>query len=116
LPPISEQQRSSPRCSSTDGETRLLAIDACSAPAASTAPTTAYQSQDQQKHNGSNEGVYDQSNDTYPEVNTKSRQKPVTYERTDQTDEQITDQSETAALHDPACQPTRNNPDHDDYE
>src|SRR5664279_2977208 len=44
-----------------------------SAPAASAAPTTTYQSQDQQQHNGSNEGVYDQSNDTCPKVNTQSR-------------------------------------------
>jgi hypothetical protein len=50
-----------------------------SAPAASAAPTTAYQPQDERKHNASDEGVDDQSNDTYPEVNTKSRQWPIAY-------------------------------------
>jgi hypothetical protein len=87
-----------------------------SAPAASTAEPTAHQSQNQQKHDGSNEGVDDESHDTYPEVDTKLRQKPVTYERADQTDEQVTDQSEATALHHPASQPTSNNSDHEDYE
>jgi hypothetical protein len=45
-----------------------------SAPAASATKPATYQPQDQQKHNGSNEGVYDQSNHTYPEVDAKSRQ------------------------------------------
>jgi hypothetical protein len=35
------------------------------------APSTADQSQDQQKHNGFNEGVDDQSDDACPEMNPK---------------------------------------------
>ncbi len=88
----------------------------CSKPATSAAEPTAYQSQDQQKHHGSNEGVDDQSNDAYSEVNTKLGQKPVTDERTDETDEQIADQSEASTLHHSACQITRYNADNDDYE
>jgi hypothetical protein len=80
------------------------------------APTTAYQSQDQEKHNGSDEGVDDQSNHTCPEVNAKLRQQPVAYERTDETDQQVTDQSKTTALHYPACQIAGNNSDDDNHE
>ena len=87
-----------------------------SAPAASTAKSTAYQPQDQQNHDGSYEGVDDQSNNPGPEMNTKARQQPVTYERSDQTNEQITDEPEATALHHPASQITGNNTDHDDYE
>jgi hypothetical protein len=53
---------------------------------------------------------------THPEMNTKLRQQPVANERTDQTDEQVTDEPEAAALHHPASQPTGDNSDHDDDE
>jgi hypothetical protein len=95
---------------------RFSATSFSSAPAASTTKPTAYQSQDQQKHDGSYEGVDDQSNDPGPEVNTKARQQPVTYERSDQTNEQITNQSKAATLHHSACQPTGDNSDHDNDE
>jgi hypothetical protein len=45
-----------------------------SKPAASASEPTAYQSQDQQKHDGSNEGIDDQGNHAYSEVDTKLRQ------------------------------------------
>jgi hypothetical protein len=80
------------------------------------APAAADQSQDQQKHNGSNEGIDDQSHDTRPKVNPKLRQQPITDEGTDQTDEQIADQSKTATLHHPACQITGNDSDENDDE
>jgi len=85
-------------------------------PAASAAEPTTDQSQNQQKHNSSNESIDDQSNDAYAEVNTKLRQEPVTYECTDEADEQIADQSEAAALHHPARQIAGYDADNDDYE
>jgi hypothetical protein len=80
-----------------------------SAPAASV--TAANQPEQQQKDNGPDEGVYDQSNNPDSEVNTKPRQEPIANKGADQTDYQITDQSKTATLHHPACQPSGNNSD-----
>jgi hypothetical protein len=59
-----------------------------SAPAASVA--AANQPEQQQKDNGPDKGVYDQSNNPDPEVNTKSRQEPIANKGADQTDYQIT--------------------------
>jgi hypothetical protein len=83
------------------------------APAASGAPT-ANQSQDQQKDDGSNKSVEDEGNYSRPKVNTKSRQQPIANECADQSDQQITDQSEAATLHHPAGQPARNYSNNDD--
>jgi hypothetical protein len=47
-------------------------------------------------------------------MNTKSRQQPIANERADQTDQQITDQSETTTLHHPAGEPACNNSNYDD--
>lgn len=86
------------------------------APSASAAETTVDQSEDQQEHNGSDERIDDQGNDPDPEVDTEAGHQPVSDERTDQTDEQVADQSEAAALHNPASQITGNNPDDEDDE
>ena len=105
----------------TDAEQLVeVAVAECprsnSKPAASAAPATAYQSQDQQKHHGSNERVDNQRNDAYSEVNTKLGQQPVAYEGTNETDEQVTDQPKATAVHHLPCEPTCDNSDENDYE
>jgi hypothetical protein len=87
------------------------------APAASVAPTAAQQPQDQQKDNGANEGIQNETNHSRPEVNPKSRQQPIADKGANQTDQQIADQSKSAPLHHPACQPPGNNAnDNDDQQ
>src|SRR6266852_6979098 len=84
------------------------------APVASVAPTAANEPQNQQKDDGPNKGVQYESDNSHPEVNTKSRQQPITDECPNQADDQIADQSKTATFHHPACQPSGNNSDNND--
>ena len=73
---------------SSDDNRRSCPLYSSSAPAAPV--TAANQPDQQQKDNGSDKGVYDQSNNADPEVNTKSRQEPIANKGADQTDYQIT--------------------------
>src|ERR1700727_1313788 len=87
------------------------------APAASVVTAaTADQPEQQQKDNSPDKGVDDQSDNADPEVNTKLRQQPIADEGADQTDQQITDQSETAPFHYPARQIAGDNSNNDDHE
>jgi hypothetical protein len=87
------------------------------APAASvvTAATT-NQPEQQQKHDGPDKGVDDERDNAYSEVNAKLRQQPIADKGTDQADQQIANQSEPTALHDPACQVSGDNSNEDDNE
>lgn len=89
------------------GDWRLPA----SSPAASTESSPANQAKQQQQHHGAYEGIQDERDDTGAKMNADARQQPVTDESADQTDDQIANQSEAAALHNPTGQPARNDTD-----
>src|SRR5215813_5603270 len=82
-----------------------------SSPATSTESSTANQAKQQQKNDGAYEGIQNERDDTGAEMNADARQQPVTDESADQTDDQIANQSEAAALHNPTGQPAGNDAD-----
>src|SRR5262249_36037440 len=82
-----------------------------SSPATSTESSTANQAKQQQKNDGAYEGIQNERDDTGAEMNADARQQPVTDESADQTDEQIANQPDAAALHTPPAQPPGNDAD-----
>src|SRR5689334_9619642 len=75
---------------------------------------TADEPEQEQQHHGSDKGVEDQRDDAGAEMDTEPRQQPVADERTDQANNQIADQSETAAFHHSAGKPSGDNADDQD--
>jgi hypothetical protein len=75
--------------------------------------TAAYEPKQQEKHDGPYEGVEDESNDAAAKMDAEPWQQPVAYKCADQADNQVSDQAETAALHDSAGEPSCDKP-HDE--
>jgi hypothetical protein len=63
------------------------------------APPTVKQSNDQQKDHSAYEGVDDRGDKPETKMNAQSRQQPIPDKRSHETDYQIADQPEAAALH-----------------
>src|SRR6516164_2272130 len=79
-------------------------------PPTPTPPTAADEPKQQEKHDGPYEGVEDESNDAGAKMDAEPWQQPVAYKCADQADNQISDQTETAALHDSTGEPSCDNP------
>jgi hypothetical protein len=77
-------------------------------------PTTPYEAKDQQEHDCAYEGIHDQRDYAYTEVNAQSRQQPITDESADEADYQIPDQPKATPFHHSACQPPGNDSDDND--
>jgi hypothetical protein len=82
-------------------------------PAPTTAPTTVAceEPDNDEQHNGANGGIDDQRDRPDTKMNAQSRQQPIADERSDNSDDQVSDEPKSTAPNDLTSQPPRNNAD-----
>ena len=94
-----------------DARQRLPASSPTSPPTAAPPAATTNESDDEEEQHCPDSGVYDRCDKAQAEVNAELWQQPSADERSNDSDDEIADESKSGALHEMTCQPSGNEAD-----